>query len=294
MTHIEHTRPGFWGRLPVTPRAIFSGILISLTAANVWPLLLLNFGAPIAAVAELLFLALYMAWASGKFFPRRTQAARADAFRVRRLSAAQWTWGLIAAVAFATTVNAAIVVLFRLTEFPEATFRAGYDFNFIPTPELKLLACVVSAISAGVCEEVGFRGYMQRPIERRHGPFIAILISSVMFAVIHLNKGFEVAPGMFAITLGAGVLLGIIAWASNSLIPTIIGHAIIDTALFGYWWTGTLGDFTARPISETGVDLPFQFACGVLGLAVAAVLIASVVLRRLRGRQDRALYRGQA
>jgi membrane protease YdiL (CAAX protease family) len=281
-TSTDTRPPGFWGKLPVTLRAIVAGLLIGMTAANVWPVLLLNFGAPIAAAAEGLFLIVYLWWASGRFFPRSTQAARANAFRAGRFSKAQWGWGIIAAVAFAVAVNAAITVLFRLTPFPTETFRHGYDFSFIPTFPLRLLACVVSAISAGVCEEVGFRGYLQRPIEQRHGPFIAILISSVMFAAIHLNKGFEAVPAMLGITLGAGVLLGLIAWASGSLIPGIIGHAIMDTALFAFWWTGTLGDFTTRPISETGVDVGFQMACGVLGGAVVIVLIAAGVLRRLR------------
>ena len=52
-------------------------------------------------------------------------------------------------VAFAVTVNAAITVLFQLVPFPAEVFRRGYDFSFIPTVPLRLLACVVSAISAG-------------------------------------------------------------------------------------------------------------------------------------------------
>jgi hypothetical protein len=31
----------------------------------------------------------------------------------------------------------------------------------------------------------------------------------------------------------------------------------MDIGLFAYWWTGIAGDFTARPITETGVDQPF-------------------------------------
>ena len=280
----ETPKSGLWARLPVTPRAIVSGLLIGLIAANVWPVLLMNLGLPTAVGSEAVFLVLYLWWAGGGFFPRSTRDARADAGRARRFGASQWTWGIIAAVAFAVSVNAAITVLFRLTPFPAHEFRKGYDLSFIPTAPLRFLVCVVSAISAGVCEEVGFRGYMQRPIERRHGSFTAIVISSVLFAAIHLNKGFEAVPAMIGVTLGAGVLLGLIAWASGSLIPGIIGHAIMDTALFGFWWTGTLGDFTAQPISVTSVDAGFQMACAVLGGALIVVLTAIVALRRIRAR----------
>ena len=65
--------------------------------------------------------------------------------------------------------------------FPTEAFRQGYDFSFIPTLSLKWLAVVVSAASAGICEETGFRGYMQQPIERRHGALTGILVSSFFF-----------------------------------------------------------------------------------------------------------------
>jgi fatty acid desaturase len=81
----------------------------------------------------------------------------------------------------------------------------------------------------------------------------------------------------------AGVLLGLLAWSSGSLMPVIIGHIVMDIGLFAYWWTGIAGDFTARPIAETGVDLPFLLTCVVLGTTLGVVLLAAGRLRRLRG-----------
>jgi membrane protease YdiL (CAAX protease family) len=270
---------GFWARLPVTARAIVCGLVIGMTAANVWPLLLLNLGAPVAAAAEVVFLAAYVWWARGGGWPASTRQARAGAFRVSRLTSRQWLWGLIGAVAFAVTVHAAIVVLFRLTPYPAAAFHRGYDFSFVPTLPLRWLAVVVSALSAGVCEEIGFRGYMQRPIEARHGAPIAILVSSLLFMALHLNKDWSTA-GMTPIVLGAGVLLGALAWASRSLVFCIIGHTIMDIGLFAYWWTQIAGVFSARTIFETGVDGPFILAVVVLAAALAASVLA---IWRLRG-----------
>ena len=68
-------RPNLWARLPVSLRAIISGLLIALVAANVWPLLLLNLGAPLAALAEATFLALYVWWCSGGGPPRTMQSS---------------------------------------------------------------------------------------------------------------------------------------------------------------------------------------------------------------------------
>lgn len=235
----------------------------------------------LAAIAEAIFLALYVWWASGGGPPRTTQAARATAFRRGTLSARQWFWSLIAAFFFAATVHASIVLLFRFVSFPMAAFRQGYDFSFIPSPSLRWLAVVVSAISAGICEETGFRGYMQCPIEQRHGAPLAILISSVFFMALHLTKGWATA-GMVPIVFGAGVLLGLLAQSSGSLIPGMIGHVVMDVGLFAYWWTGIAGNFTALPISETGVDRSFVITCAALATSLLIVLLAISRLRRKR------------
>jgi membrane protease YdiL (CAAX protease family) len=201
------------------------------------------------------------------------------AFRRGKLPRAQMLWGVVAAIFFATTIHASIVLLFRLVPYPTAAFRHGYDLSFIPTLPLKWIAVVVSAASAGICEETGFRGYMQRPIEQRHGAPVAILISSLFFMALHLTKDWATA-GMVPIIFGAGILLGLIAWSSGSLIPCILGHTLMDIGLFAYWWTGIAGDFTARPIATTGVDQPFLIACAAFTISLFMVYFAILRLRR--------------
>ena len=281
---MQDTAPSLWMKLPISLRAIISGLLIALVAANVWLLLLLNLGAPLAAIGEAIFLVLYVWWAGGGGPPDTTQAARARTFRRGTLSTRQWFWTVIAAFFFATTVHAAIVLLFRFVSYPMAAFRQGYDFSFIPSLRLKWLAAVVSAISAGICEETGFRGYMQRPIEQRHGARVAILISSLFFTAVHLTKGWATA-GMVPIVFGAGVLLGLLAWSSGSLIPSMIGHILMDIGLFSYWWTGIAGDFTLMPISNTGIDRSFVITCAMLAASLLIVLLAISRFRR-EGRKE--------
>jgi membrane protease YdiL (CAAX protease family) len=278
---ISAQRPRGWVGIPVVIRAVVVGIAIGMIAANVWPALLLSLGVQLATVGELLFLAVYVYWAAGGGPPQSLRTARADSFRAGSLSASQWRWGLIAAVAFAATIHAAIVVLFRIVPFPAATFHRGYDFSFIPTRPLQWLACVISALSAGICEETGFRGYMQRPIEERHGPAIAIAISSLFFMLVHLNKDWSLI-GMVPIVFGAGVLLGWLAYASGTLVFAMIGHTIMDIGLFSYWWTQIAGIFQQRPVSEIGVDGIFILECAALILFVAITLGSVEKLRRLR------------
>ena len=55
-------------------------------------------------------------------------------------------------------------------------------------PESTVIALLLMAAPvAGIVEEAAFRGYMQGPIERRHGLLVAILITGTMFAVAHLD-----------------------------------------------------------------------------------------------------------
>lgn len=99
--------------------------------------------------------------------------------------------------------------------------------------------------------------------------------------LLHLSKAWAMI-GMVPIVFGAGVLLGVLAWSSGSLIPSMIGHVVMDIGLFAYWWTGIAGDFTARPISETGLDWSFLVTAGVLATTLTIVLLAAWRLRAIR------------
>jgi hypothetical protein len=85
---------------------------------------------------------------------------------------------------------------------------------------------------------------------------------------------------MIPIVFGAGLLLGLLAWSSESLIPAMIGHTVMDVGLFAFWWTGIAGTFAARPIGESGVDGPFIVACAALTVSLSIVLLAISKLRR--------------
>jgi membrane protease YdiL (CAAX protease family) len=275
----EEKTESLWGRMPVIIRAVIGGLLIGMIAANIWPILLVTLGTQVGAGAEVSFLALYIWWAAGGGPPARLKALRADYFRLRSLPSAQLLWGVVAALSFAATIHAAIVLLFRLVPFPAAAFHQGYDLSFISSRQMQWLACIVSALSAGVCEEIGFRGYMQRPIEHRHGPVVAILISSLFFVLFHLAKDWALI-GMVPIIFLAGLLLGRLAWASGTLVFCMFGHWIMDIGLLAYWWTQIAGTFSQRSIFEVGMDQAFFIECAAFALMLVLALTAT---SRLKG-----------
>ncbi len=92
-----------------------------------------------------------------------------------------------------------------------------FKFTNIFSTALLLLAAVVGA---AYCEEMLIRGIFQRALENRMRAAWAILISSAVFALIHINPwgGIQI----FIIALA----LGVIAWKTNSIVPTIIIHGL--------------------------------------------------------------------
>jgi membrane protease YdiL (CAAX protease family) len=282
--------PSLWPRLPVIVRAVIVGLLVCLPAANVITALAVGIGMSsvgameVVATLEVAFLLLYLWWTRGGGPPRSTKSARARACRAGSFSLRQWMWAIAAALAFAVTVHAAMVVTFRLVPFPADAFHKGYNFSQIPSLPLKLLAVVLAAASAAITEETGFRGYMQQPIEERHGALVAIVVSTAFFLIAHLNQSWAV-PAMNPIGILVAVLLGLLAWSSGSLVPGILGHTTMDIGLFAFWWTGIAGTFTARTINETGIDAPFAAACAVF---IAALLFVVVSISRLRALRDSA------
>jgi membrane protease YdiL (CAAX protease family) len=272
--------PGTRADLTASLRAIASGLVLAIVALNVWPLLLVTLPMPLAGLTEAAFLLFFIWWTQGGGPPHSRSFARATSFRNVRLSLKQWLWGLCAALFFAVAVHASIVLLFRVVPFPVAMFRNGYDLSFIHSQFLKWTAILISAVSAGICEEIGFRGYLQQPIERRYGVIPAVLISSLFFTAVHLTKAWSIL-GMIPIVFGAGLLLGLLAWSARSLIPGIIAHIVMDIGLFAFWWTGIAGEFSARTINKTGLDRPFAITCFTFVASLGIVLLAIRTLRRM-------------
>jgi hypothetical protein len=105
-------------------------------------------------------------------------------------------------------------------------------------------------------------------VEKRHGPTISLVVVSTVFVVSHLNQAWAlpVLLHLFAMS----VMLGVLAYASGSLIPGIIGHTVMDIPNFAYWWTDVAGTFDRRPMAETGIDSHF--------LVWALILVVSLAL----------------
>jgi membrane protease YdiL (CAAX protease family) len=109
-------------------------------------------------------------------------------------------------------------------------FRAGAPLGrsaLLPVTPLEHVAWVAVASSAGFCEEVVYRGYLQKELSAlTRRPNLALWLQALLFAIAHGEQG----PGAVARGLLYGLGLGLLARARGSLIPGIICHMGLDLA----------------------------------------------------------------
>jgi len=175
----------------------------------------------------------YLRYFRGSWWPESTREARRLRFRDTRLSASVWKWSLLAGALAVVVLESGLMVTFRFFEFPADTWVLPYDFGAVPS-WLAWLSIIMASSVAGITEEVGFRGYMQVPLEQRHGSTTAITIVAVMFVVVHLNQAW-VAPPILVLLFVLGALWGILAHSAGSLIPVMISHVVADIFNFSAW-----------------------------------------------------------
>lgn len=102
----------------------------------------------------------------------------------------------------------------------------GIVSQLAPSSGGELVLWFALAISAGICEELIFRGYLQQQFTAltRH-VWLGIAISAVCFGLAH---GYEGRSGMLLIAL-YGAFFGILAHARGSLRPGMFAHAWHDS-----------------------------------------------------------------
>lgn len=280
----QSTRSGIlrlWRRLPVAVRSVLSGLLVfevlqlgwvGAFLANTKILPTLPWNVPVG----LLYMGLVFSYFNGSGWPRSTATARRVAMRAGRLSKEQWLWSLLYCLLTLVFMASILSVVYRFISVPDS---AMMDTSMLPWwtlyPSLLMLA-----VNAGLSEEAGFRGYLQGGLERRYGPLSAIAASSILFWVAHLNHAGAVARLPYL--LGAGVATGALAWAAQSIWPSVVAHALIDAVVVMKKASGLGPDWLMEKparFSETGIDGPFVVFSVLLVLSVPAGIW---VLRRLR------------
>jgi membrane protease YdiL (CAAX protease family) len=261
-------------------RAIITGLLVSSIGVFAWDALVSLLPAPGSILLMIPMLWIYVRYFSGSIGALSTRERRQILFRDTALSPAAWKWGMTGAAVFVLLIQSSFVVTFRLVPFPASRFTADYRvLERMPVWSAWSLVIMASVV-AGICEETGFRGYMQGGMEKKYGPWTAIVITSIVFTLIHLSHSW--AAPIFPHIFFASVLLGVLAWKTRSLIPGIIGHSILDIFDYSVWWTGLTGEFTRKTIFKTGTDLHFLIWLLIFFFSIFCFILA---IRKLEARK---------
>jgi membrane protease YdiL (CAAX protease family) len=102
---------------------------------------------------------------------------------------------------------------------------AGVEF-LLPHTEREYRWFKILSLTAGVCEEVLYRGFLMWALRSYVGLVGAIVVSTLLFGFGHAYQGVRGATKAGA----AGLVLNLIVIATGWLIPAMVVHALIDAS----------------------------------------------------------------
>ena len=186
--------------------------------------------------------------------------------------------------------QALLVVLIVIFSYPVAVF---FNFigiivlskftetraNLVPIPSglmEYLIGFIVIALTPGICEEAMFRGMIMSSYNSL-GKRKAIIYSAILFGLFHFNLQNLLGP------IYLGILFGIVAYKTNSLFPTIIGHTVNNTIALTIGYFLTKGDQGVEiPMDTVSIPQGEQIIFGLLGLGLIALVFGLVVYRLIK------------
>jgi membrane protease YdiL (CAAX protease family) len=245
----------FWHRIPLIIRAILVGLLVSTIGVASWSFIGMMIPMPWSVILMAIILYVYWQFFNGSTGPVKSKERRRNNFRRHSISRSTWLLSFIAAALIVLFEQSGLIITFRMIEFPAEKFLMEYDFIENVPRWAGWLAIIMISTVAGICEEAGFRGYMQVQLEKRYSAFVSIAIVSVVFVLVHLHQAWSgpILVHIFSIS----ILFGTLAYHSRSLIPGIIAHIVMDVFNFSFWWTDLGGQFDKQTIHSTGIDIHF-------------------------------------
>jgi membrane protease YdiL (CAAX protease family) len=260
--------------MPVVVRAVIIGMVVAIVGTIprdlfYWANLHFYASLPWAVPVTGVYLWFFWRYLQGAGPPSETSVQRRASLRANRISAREWWWALFSGVLGLVALVLALRVANRMVALPQQGIP---DLSHVPKITVMSLL-LMGAPVAGIIEESAFRGYMQGPIERRYGLFVAILITGTMFAIVHL----DFTPILWPYYVAVAAIYGTVAYATNSILPAIVLHTAgnvfsnLDLWLHGQaeWQTPSAG---THLIWKTGGDASFwRTAIALVAVATAAV-----------------------
>jgi membrane protease YdiL (CAAX protease family) len=130
-------------------------------------------------------------------------------------------------VVVAVVLVAIVVAIESVFSSATGSVRSASIMALLPRMIGEHVVWIAVALSAGICEEIVYRGYFQSQLAAMtRSTFAGIALQAVLFGIAHASQGWS-SMLRFAFY---GALFGIVAGARRSLAPTILAHTMIDLA----------------------------------------------------------------
>jgi membrane protease YdiL (CAAX protease family) len=250
------------------------GFAITVFGAGVWATLAtvnlastpgIPWSVPVMAVV------LWLMWQylGGRWWPRNTSAARHFCLRANPVPGSVFAWAQVAGGLSLVALAGYWIVLSQLVRMPG---NAVPVLSSYPLPTV-LLTIGMASLAAPLTEEPAFRGYCQVILERQFRAPTAVIISSILFSLVHgPTQGF-LWPKLF-VYFFVGVMFGTTAHLANSIVPNIPVHFFGLLIFFTLIWPR---DASRGLLAENGADAWFW-----IHLAQAAVFTVLAILAYVR------------
>jgi len=152
---------------------------------------------------------------------------RAYGTNVFALVAVRWKtpWVLAADLGLGTVLGVFLVWLDAFVQHLLGPDRAKSIDQLLPQGPLEIALWVAVSITAGVVEELVFRGYLMRQLAARLPNLrLAVVAQAVWFGVMHSYEGLHSVASIVLI----GLAFGLVAVWRRQLRANVVAHACID------------------------------------------------------------------
>jgi membrane protease YdiL (CAAX protease family) len=157
-------------------------------------------------------------------------------------------------------------------------------------PWIFLLPAVAMALSAGIFEELLFRGVLFRTLEEVFGSWIALVVSSFVFGFVHLLNPAGTVMGAVFISIEAGLLLAAAYMVTRRLWLGIGFHIAWNYTQSAIFSGIVSGSDSAPGLIRASIDGPAALTGGSFGLEASLVafllctatglILLSIAIRR--------------
>ena len=230
------------------------GFAITVFGAGVWATLAtVNLqstpGIPWSVPVMAVLLWLMWQYLGGRWWPRRTSVSRRFCLRANPVPGSVFAWAQAAGGLSLVALAGYGIVLSQLVKM---SGNAVPDFSHYPLLTV-VLTIGMASLAAPLTEEPAFRGYCQVILERQFRAPTAVILSSILFSLVHgPTQGF-LWPKLL-VYFFVGVMFGTTAYLANSIVPNIPVHFFGLLIFFTLIWPR---DATRGLLAENGADAWF-------------------------------------